>query len=119
MEIIFAYIAIFSKSSQWKKTLQNCFKSITGFLLENNLLRLNLPPKLSKQTMRTTCFAMSWACKLTWNRSNQIKMEGKNSKILKSYIVSPVLAESLKKIKSEENKKNRNSYICQIFINRT
>ena len=37
-------------------------------------------------------------------------MEGKNSKILKSYLVSPVLAESLKKIKSEDNKKNRNSY---------
>ena len=32
-------------------------------------------------------------------------MEGKNSKILKSYLVSRVLAESLKKIKSEENKK--------------
>ena len=32
-------------------------------------------------------------------------MEEKSSKILQSYLVSPVLAESLKKTKSEENKK--------------
>ena len=32
-------------------------------------------------------------------------MEEKSSKILQSYHVSPILAESLKKTKSEENKK--------------
>ena len=58
-------------------------------------------------------------------------MEEKSSKILQSYLVSPVPAKSLKKTKSEENKKieihiyvkisartGERSYFYQIFMRR-
>ena len=61
----------------------------------------------------------------------RLKWRKKSSKILQSYLVSPVLAESLKKIKNEENKKieihiyvkisartGERSYFYQIFMRR-
>ena len=61
----------------------------------------------------------------------RLKWRKKSSKILQSYLVSPVLAESLKKTKSEENKKieihiyvkisartGERSYFYQIFMRR-
>ena len=61
----------------------------------------------------------------------RLKWRKKSSKILQSYLVSPVPAESLKKMKSEENKKieihiyvkisartGERSYFYQIFMRR-
>ena len=61
----------------------------------------------------------------------RLKWRKKSSKILQSYLVSPVLAESLKKMKSEENEKieiyiyvkilartGERSYFYQIFMRR-